>query len=206
MTEFQSNSRDAVGVTSLHRSLAQLEQSFAALTPPPTDSGRLMLIVCRRAPGIHEALERVRLTPEEGVPGDEWNRRAPRHRDAQLTVIRQDVAELIAQGQPLATFGDNLVVELDISAANLPTGTRLRVGEATVEVTRKPHNGCQKFGRRFGADALRFVQIPDTRHHNLRGVYWRVVLAGDVRVGARIEVLSRPVLGGARPTSPAREP
>ena len=122
-------------MTLLHRSLAQLEQSFAALAPPPVDSGWLTLIVCRHAPGVHEALGRIRLTPEEGVAGDEWNRRAPRNPDAQLTVMRRDVAEMLGHGQPLTTSGDNLIVEFDISATNLPVGTRLRVGEAVVEVT-----------------------------------------------------------------------
>jgi MOSC domain-containing protein YiiM len=107
-------------------------------------------------------------------------------------VIRHDIARLMANGQPLTTSGDNLVVELDISSANLPIGTRLRVGAATVEVSPKPHNGCHKFQGRFGADALRFVQTPETRHHNLRGIYWRVIEAGDAAVGSPILVISRP--------------
>jgi MOSC domain-containing protein YiiM len=126
------------------------------------------------------------------VPGDEWNRRMPRNPDAQLTVIRRDVAEILAHGQPLSTSGDNLIVELDLSATNLPVGTRLRIGDAVVEVTPKPHNGCQKFAQRFGEGALRFVQNPATRQQNLRGVYWKVVLAGEAGVGATIQVLSRP--------------
>ena len=77
--------------------------------------------------------------------------------------MRHDVAALIANGQPLTLFGDNLFVDLDISTANLPSGTRLRVGEALVEVTPKPHNGCSKFEGRFGADALRFVAPAPTR-------------------------------------------
>lgn len=175
-----------------HRSLDYLQTGFALLTPPSADSGRLALIVCRRAPGIHEARSCIRLTPEEGVPGDEWSRRTPRNAEAQLTVMRRDVAELVANGQPLSTSGDNLIVELDISAANLPVGTRLRVGEAIVEVTPKPHNGCHKFARRFGEDALRFVQTPATRHQNLRGMYWKVITTGEARVGSPIHILSRP--------------
>ncbi len=175
----------------LHRSLADLEAGLRALPVPPKDSGRLALIVCRHAPGVHEPLERVRLTPEEGVPGDEWNRRAPRHPDAQLTAVRCQVAELIAAGQPLTVFGDNLFVDFDISAANLPVGTRLRVGEAVVEITPKPHNGCGKFQARFGQDALRFVQAPATRHLNLRGIYWKVVEPGWASRNALIQVLAR---------------
>jgi MOSC domain-containing protein YiiM len=180
-----------------HRSFAELEEAFHALPRPPAEAGRLALIVCRRAPGVHEALPAVRLTPEEGVPGDEWNRRPPRRPDAQLTVMRHDVAALVANGQPLTEPGDNLLVELDISTANLPPGTRLRVGEALVEVTPMPHNGCQKFSQRFGEDARRFVNDAATRHHNLRGIYWRVIEAGEAAVGARIEIISRPAqMGG----------
>ena len=133
----------------------------------------------------------MRLAPDAGVPGDGWARRPPRDPEAELAVMRRDVAELIANGQPITLFGDNLFVDLDISAANLPCGTRLRVGEAVVEVTAKPHNGCVKFRGRFGGDALRFVQAPPTRHLNLRGIYWRVVEAGEVAAGASIAVLSR---------------
>jgi hypothetical protein len=175
-----------------HCSLEQLQAAFAAFRPLPAEAGRLALIVCRRAPGVHDALERVCLSVEEGVPGDEWNRRPPLNLDAQLTVMRRDIADLIACGQPLTTSGDNLIVELDISVGNLPVGTRLSVGAAIVEVTPKPHNGCQKFARRFGEDALRFVNAPATRQHNLRGIYWRVVSAGEVVAGAEIRVLSRP--------------
>jgi MOSC domain-containing protein YiiM len=97
-------------------------------------------------------------------------------------------------GQPLTTFGDNLFVTLDLSAANLPTGTRIAVGQALVEVTPKPHNGCSKFDARFGNDALRFVQARETRAENRRGIYWRVVVPGEVAVGDAVRVLERPVL------------
>ena len=89
-------------------------------------------------------------------------------------------------------FGDNLFVDLDLAAENLPTGARLRVGEALVEVSPMPHDGCAKFKGRFGSDALRLVSGKALRHLNLRGIYWTTVEAGDVRVGDPIAVLSRP--------------
>src|SRR5258706_2969128 len=192
MPELRQITHDTPGVSIVHRSLAELMAGLQALPGAPRDAGRLAFIVCRHAPGMHEALARVRLTPQEGVPGDEWNRRPPLNPEAQLTVIRRDVAELIAHGQSLTVSGDNLLVDLDISAANLPVGTRLRVGEAVVEMSPKPHNGCAKFQNRFGQDAFRFVQAPETRAQNLRGVYWRVVEPGEVTAGAPIQVLSRP--------------
>jgi MOSC domain-containing protein YiiM len=175
----------------LHLSLPELERGLAALPQAPKDVGRVAMIVCRRAPGVHEAMESAVLSTKEGLPGDEWNRRGSPNLEAQLTVIRKDVAELISNGQLLTTSGDNLVVDLDISAENLPVGTRLRVGKAVVEMTALPHNGCKKFAARFGQDAVRFVQAAPTRHLNLRGVHWRVIEAGEVSVGDTIRVLSR---------------
>jgi MOSC domain-containing protein YiiM len=101
-----------------------------------------------------------------------------------------DVARLFANGQPLSLFGDNLLVDLDLSVANLPTGSRLRVGGALLEVTPKPHDGCVKFRQRVGQAALRL-----TADHRLdlrlRGIYAKVVEAGEVALGDPIEVLSR---------------
>ncbi len=174
-----------------HLTQAELAAGLGALAVPPADSGRVALIVRRRPDGVRETPGQTRLTPEEGVPGDGWSRRPPRDPEAQLAVMRRDVAELIANGQPLSVFGDNLFVELDISADNLPVGTRLRVGEALVAVTPKPHDGCLKFKQRFGSDALGVVQAPTTRSQNLRGIYWKVVESGLARVGDPIQVLSR---------------
>lgn len=175
----------------LHRSLPELEAGLRALPNPSKDSGRVAMIVCRRAEGVHESVQQIHLSVADGVTGDEWKRRAGKL-DAQITVIRRDVSALISNGQPLTTSGDNLVVDFDISAENLPPGTRLRVGQALVEMTFLPHNGCKKFTARFGPDATRFVQAPATRHLNLRGIHWKVIEPGEVRVGDSIEVLSRP--------------
>jgi hypothetical protein len=178
------------GDASRHVPLHRLEEGLRGLRAP-ADAGRLALIVSRRADGVRETPPRIRLTPEGGVPGDRWGRLKPDVPGMQLAVMRRDVAELIAGGQPLTTFGDNLFVDLDLSTANLPPGSRLRLGEAVVEVTPEPHDGCRKFRSRFGADALRFVAQAPTRDCNLRGVYWTTVSAGAVAAGDGIEVLSR---------------
>jgi MOSC domain-containing protein YiiM len=171
--------------------LAALDRGFRTLPAPPSDRGSLLLIVRRRPDGGRETPAAVRLTVDDGVPGDRWSRRQPRLPEAQITVMRRDVAELIANGQPITLFGDNLFVDLDLSADNLPPGTRLQVGEAIVEVTPKPHNGCVKFRGRFGGDALEFVSAMATRGENLRGIYWQVIEPGEVKVGDVIRILRR---------------
>ena len=191
MSKPQAEAFGPPGDPERHPTQAELAAGLGALAMPPADSGRVALIVRRRPDGVRETPGQTRLTPEEGVPGDGWSRRPPRDPEAQLAVMRRDVAELIANGQPLTVFGDNLFVDLDVSAASLPLGTRLQVGSAVVEVTPKPHDGCLKFKQRFGQDALRFVQAKSTRDQNRRGIYWKVVESGEVAVGAPIRLISR---------------
>jgi MOSC domain-containing protein YiiM len=182
----------SVGNPERFRTLDQLERDLAALPGAPRATGRLTLVVRRVNDGRREILPRVRLAPNVGVPGDSWGRRPNPHNDAQLAVMQQDVAELIANGQPLTLFGDQLFLDLDLSREALATGTRLRIGAAILAVTPKPHNGCHKFQARFGDGALAFVKKPELRHRNLRGIYLCVVEAGDVAVGDAIEVLGLP--------------
>jgi len=192
MSELEREAHGPAGDASRHLALAALAARAGALPAAPRDAGRVALIVRRHPSGERETLASTQLSPAEGVPGDGWSRRPPRDPEAQLAVMRREVAELVANGQPLTLFGDNLFVDLDLSASNLPFATRLRVGTALVVMTAKPHNGCSKFKGRFGEDALRFVQAKETREQNFRGVYWKVVEPGEVRAGDAVRVLSRP--------------
>ena len=134
---------------------------------------------------------RLHLTPGGGVPDDRWGAQAEPDPEAQMAVMQIDVASLIAAGQSLELFGDQLFLDLDLSVENLPPGSRVQLGGATVVVTPLPHNGCKKFRARFGLDALQLVSLPELRHRNLRGVYMRVVEAGEVAVGDEVRVLAR---------------
>lgn len=179
----------SVGNPARYASLAELSRGLAALAGAPAAEGRVALVVSRRDGGRRETPPRTLCSPDAGVSGDAWARGRHPHPDAQITVMQLDVATLIANGQPLALFGDNLFLDLDLSQGNLAVGTQVRVGAAMLEVSPKPHNGCKKFLARFGPDALQFVSAAQTRHRNLRGIYMRVVEPGEVAVGDAVHVM-----------------
>jgi MOSC domain-containing protein YiiM len=169
-----------------------LESRLTSAPPAPADTGRVRLLVARHPGGVRHTLDRVSMTPDSGMPGDSWGRQRRPSPEAQLAVMQFDVAELVANGQPLTLFGDQMFLELDLSDANLPAGTVLQAGSVRFEVTPMPHNGCRKFRARFGDGALRLVSIRELRQRNLRGIYLRVIEGGDVAVGDEIRVVRRP--------------
>lgn len=177
-----------------HLTTAELEAGLDHLRGAPADVGRVELVLRRPAEGERELLEAAELTPEDGVVGDRWShgrKDRPPNPETQLTLMSARAAELVSAGQRQrwALAGDQLYVDLDLSEANLPVGTRLAVGTAVVELTPPPHTGCKKFVQRFGLDAMRFVNSPEGRSLRLRGANARVVERGIVRPGDEIRKL-----------------
>ncbi len=181
-----------------HPTTAELEGGLDDIRCSPADHGRVELIVRRPAENAREVVAEARLDPAEGLVGDAWGVRPSNltpdrspHPDLQLTLMNCRVAALVAGAdarRPLA--GDQLYVDLDLSEANLPPGTRLALGSAVIEISDKPHRGCRKFAERFGQEALKFVNSPVGRDLRLRGLNAKVVVPGTVRVGDPIRRIS----------------
>ena len=172
----------------VHQPFEALEAAVRRLHPGPQDDGSVDMIVFR-LPGEGRALpDRALVSPDSGLHGDRWALNPDRNPGAQITLMNAGVALAVAGNRERAPLsGDNLIVRLDLSEENLPAGTRLRIGEAVVEVTDVPHTGCQKFSRRFGEAALRLVNLKEYRARKLRGLYVRVVEAGQIGVGDSIQ-------------------
>lgn len=177
------------------RPLVELEAGLPAVRQSPANGGELRLIVRRPAEGLREVVTAAELDCAEGLVGDNWRARGSRmtadgaaHPDMQLTIINSRAIDLVALASerwPLA--GDQLYVDLDLSVANLPPGTRLKIGTAQIEVTAEPHNGCRLFAKRYGKDAVRFVNSAEGKALRLRGLNAKVVASGRIRVGDRVE-------------------
>jgi MOSC domain-containing protein YiiM len=174
-----------------------LEAGLAEIRRAPKAEGVLAMIVRRPAIGEREVLQVGELDLVQGLVGDTWKVRpssrttdGTAHPDMQLNVMNARAIDLIAQAKERWSLaGDQLFVDLDLSEANLPAGTRLALGSAVIEVTNQPHTGCQKFVARFGLDAMKFVNSPVGKELHLRGINAKVVQPGMIRVGDAIKKL-----------------
>jgi hypothetical protein len=180
-----------------HLDTAALQAGLADIRKSPADDGTVELIVRRPAVDEREVLAEATLDREAGLAGDTWPLRGSKrtadgspHPDMQLTVMNSRAALLVASdpGRRMLA-GDQIYVDLDLSTANLPAGTRLALGSAVIEVTSQPHLGCAKFAARFGSDALRFVNSRVGRELRLRGLNARVIVGGIVRITDLIQKL-----------------
>ena len=184
-----------------HRTKDELEAGVAEIARSPVGAGRLELIVRRPGPGEREVLDVAELDLAVGLVGDTWDRRSSRrtpdgspHPDMQLNIMNVRAVALIAgppERWPLA--GDQLYVDLHLGAEELPPGTRLRIGDAVVEVTDQPHRGCAKFTQRFGLAAMRFVNSDVGIRLNARGINAKVVVPGTIRSGDEIATVDAPI-------------
>ena len=197
-------------MTTLHPASAQIDatilerapdrgrdfsSSLAHVGDAPRDQGTLASIVRRPERDRREVVAQAVLDAETGLVGDDWLARGssstPDGRsnpDSQLTVMSVRVLAAIEPDDarwPLA--GDQLLVDLDLSIANLPAGARIRVGEAELVISETPHTGCAKFSGRFGSDALRWINSPLGRDLRFRGLNARVVRGGAIRIGDLIQ-------------------
>lgn len=158
----------------------------------PPDHGRVSLLVQRPDINARVIVPEVLLTVEGGMEGSGWEERPERGKIDQICVMSTAAIRAIANGDDLdawAAAGDQLFIDLDLSRDNFDTADRVLLGGnngVVLEVTPKPHNGCPKFSKRFGADALKVVNCPQGKQKRLRGIYFHVVRGGIVRQGDSI--------------------
>jgi len=174
-----------------HLTIEELEAGLEEIRQSPKNHGTLTLIVRRPQREQREVLAEGELDLLEGLLGDNWKSRGSAktpdgssHPDMQINIINSPLIALVAQpSDRRALAGDQLHIDLDLSAENLPPGTRLALGSAVIEVTHLPHTGCKKFTARFGLAATQFVNSAVGKQLHLRGLNAKVVQPGVIRVG-----------------------
>lgn len=174
-----------------HLTTEELETGLENIRQSPKNDGILDMIVRRPQIEEREVLTEGKLDPIIGLEGDNWKARGSgstpdksAHPEMQVNIMNSRVIALIAQKKERWQLaGDQLFIDMDLSAENLPAGTKISIGDAKLEITPTPHSGCGKFTKRFGVEALKFVNSPLGKELHLRGVNAKVIQAGTIRVG-----------------------
>ena len=174
-----------------HLTKEELEAGLKDITQSPKDNGVIEMIVCRPEVDERDVLEVAMLEVTEGLVGDNWKTRGSKstpdgsaHPEMQINIMNSRTIALLAQDQDRWQLaGDQLFIDMDLSAENLPAGTKLALGSAILEVTAKPHTGCDKFAARFGRDAALFVNSTEGKKLHLRGINAKVIQTGTIHVG-----------------------
>ncbi|MCP3919482.1 MAG: MOSC domain-containing protein [bacterium] len=170
----------------------RFDRWFDRLPASPRDAGTVERVVVRPGPGERETPDAIRVSPAAGVEGDWWPNDPDGSAETQVSFINVHVIHSLAgEARRAPLSGDNVHVDLDLSEANLPVGTRLRIGSAVFEVSDAVHRPCAKFVERFGPIAAKRVARATRIGLRGRGVLCRVAQAGEVRVHDRI-VVERP--------------
>lgn len=191
MTEPAINPADFKSLDAL---LAQLPDMLAAT---PKEKGRLDLIVMRPEPDARVVPESFEVRAADGLPGDHWINGTgyaledgTGDPDTQICMMMSGCIKAIAgDKENWPPSGDNFFIDMDLTPANMPPGTRFAIGSAEFVVTELRHNGCQKFIDRYGRDACVFVNTGEGKIHRLRGIYARVTQDGIVSVGDEVRKL-----------------
>ena len=174
-----------------HLTMDELKQGMPDILASPKDNGVLRAIVVRPAENERMDVAARDISLAGGLHGDHWAKGCWKTTedgkpdpDVQICIMNARCIDLIAQGRDTwPPAGDNLFIDMDLSPANTPPGTRLTIGSAELEITAVPHNGCDKFIARYGRDACVFVNTGEGRTLRLRGIYGRVVRDGHITVG-----------------------
>ena len=191
MTEPAINPADFKSLDAL---LAQLPDMLAAT---PKEKGRLDLIVMRPEPDARVVPESFEVSAADGLPGDHWINGTgyaledgTGDPDTQICMMMSGCIKAIAGDKEYwPPAGDNFFIDMDLTPANMPPGTRFAIGSAEFVVSELRHNGCQKFIDRYGRDACVFVNTGEGKIHRLRGIYARVTQDCIVNVGDEVRKL-----------------
>jgi MOSC domain-containing protein YiiM len=175
-----------------HLSAVELEECIDNVLQSPADDGRLASIVVRPAPNERRELTTAQLSRERGIDGDRWvhesshtSKGGEPDTGSQVSIMNSRYLRSIAGGDDaMCLAGDNLIVDLDLSEANLPAGSLLAIGDAvTLEITDVSHTGCGKFQKRYGKEVREFTNNDRGKSLHLRGRYARIITGGTINVG-----------------------
>lgn len=176
---------------------AALAAALPAVLAAPRDAGVVRLLCARPRPNARTFPEVLTLTRAAGVAGDfemsrPWLTLPDGSPDPQIqvSVMPAQVLDLCwRERDRVAHPGDNIAVDMNLSAENLPVGSLLAAGTAVLRVSAEPNDGCVKWKVRCGRAAFAWVTAPAHLPMRLRGLFCSVEQDGELRLGDRLRRL-----------------
>ena len=169
----------------------ELDAALPAILAAPRDAGVTRLFCVRPKANARTHPDKLVMTRAAGVVGDLEFRRpwltlddgSPDPR-TQVSILPWQVLDLVwRERDTVAHPGDNIVVDMNLTVQNLPTGTLLQAGTAVLRISDIPNDGCAKWKVRFGRAAYNWTMSEDRWPLRLRGLFCSVEQDGVIRLG-----------------------
>jgi hypothetical protein len=169
----------------------ELAAALPAILAAPRDAGVTRLLCSRPKPNHRTFPQTLTFTRASGVAGDFESSRpwltlpdgSPDPRN-QVSIMSWQVLDLVWRDRDrVAHPGDNIAVDMNLTAHNLPVGTLLAAGTAILRVSDEPNDGCVKWKVRSGRAAYDWSTRDDHLPLRLRGVYCSVEQDGEMHLG-----------------------
>lgn len=179
-------------------SRAELDAALDHVAAAPKDGAAVEQLCLRPARNQREFVESLSLSKAQGIAGDRWEAEpwlkteqgAP-HPDIQVCILQKRVLDLVWRDRETVPHpGDTFIVDMDLSAQNLPAGTLLQVGEVVLRVGETPNDACAKWKVRYGTAAYDWVRDHVAEGLRLRGILCSIERDGVIRNGDRVTKLA----------------
>ena len=169
----------------------ELDAAIAHIMAAPKDGAAIEQLCLRPGYGLRNFVDQITLTAAGGIPGERWSTapwlRLPDgspHPGIQVCILQRRVLDLVWRDRAATPHpGDTFIVDMDLSEANVPTGTLLQVGSAVLRVSEVFNDACVKWKTRYGAPAKDWVTAPGHTALRLRGILCSIVSDGVIRTG-----------------------
>ncbi len=169
----------------------ELQAALPQVLAAPKDAAPVSQLCLRPGYGQRAFVKNIHMTREFGIPGERWltspwlklpdGRPDPR---IQVSLLGTRVLDLVWRDPAVAPHpGDPILADMDFSHANMPAGTLLSVGTATLRVSDQFNDACVKWKVRYGDDAKDWIVRPENLKYRLRGILCEIVEDGFVNVG-----------------------
>jgi hypothetical protein len=144
------------------KSIQDIEARMQYLLEAPKDRGTLKMIVIRPSSNERREVASCRVSLKGGADGDHWAQGCWKSLpdgspdpDVQLTLMNYRMLEVLSEDASRRSLaGDNLCVDLDLSADNLKAGDRLAIGGSVNRLQFGGGSKIEHFGRLVYANRL----------------------------------------------------